>query len=151
MLNQQPNEIEQPKSVEKKSDIYQNNTTDWQKIDNTYQQTTEDQRLKLNNLIAKAGNETWTNDVRSGNSAIQESEIKIGYIHNQTKKNSGAKFLEKQKNILIEKIEIPKLLTKNGLLEYNFKKYNKQIENSIRIWPQHTNLEGFFICKIKKL
>ncbi|MDD3244583.1 MAG: RsmB/NOP family class I SAM-dependent RNA methyltransferase [Candidatus ainarchaeum sp.] len=59
--------------------------------------------------------------------------------------------IKKQKNILIEKIEIPKLLTKNGLLEYNSKKYNQQIENSIRIWPQHTNLEGFFICKIKKL
>ncbi len=99
MLNQQPNEIEQPKSVEKKSDIYQNNTTDWQKIDNTYQQTTEDQRLKLNNLIAKAGNETWTDAVRSGNSAIQESEIKVGSIHNAIKNNSGGKFLEEQKNI----------------------------------------------------
>ncbi|MFZ5392323.1 MAG: hypothetical protein ACOZAR_04000 [Patescibacteria group bacterium] len=100
MLNQQPNENQQQNSVEKNnSKTDQNNSTDWQKNYDTYQKTTEEQRLRLNNLVAKVGNETWTDAVRSGNSTIQETEVKVGSIHNTIKNNSGGKFIEEQKNI----------------------------------------------------
>jgi len=38
----------------------------------------------------------------------------------------------------------------DGFTNYKEKKLNKDICKAIRIWPHKTNLEGFFICRIRK-
>jgi tRNA (cytosine40_48-C5)-methyltransferase len=53
-------------------------------------------------------------------------------------------------NVKIIPIEIKELNTSCGILNYKSKKYNKNIKYAIRIYPHKTDLEGFFICKIKK-
>jgi 16S rRNA C967 or C1407 C5-methylase (RsmB/RsmF family) len=53
-------------------------------------------------------------------------------------------------DIKIEKIDLP-IKIRSGLSEWNGKKFDKQIENCARIYPQDNNTEGFFIAKIKKL
>ncbi len=41
--------------------------------------------------------------------------------------------------------------TREGILEWNNKKFSEQMKNCIRIYPQDNDTEGFFIAKIKKL
>ncbi len=43
------------------------------------------------------------------------------------------------------------LNTSNGLTYYLDKEFNKEIKKSVRVWPQNTNIEGFFVTKLKKL
>jgi len=50
----------------------------------------------------------------------------------------------------LEKIIIPKFKTYPALTEWRDKKYNKQIEKTIRIIPELQDTGGFFIAKIKK-
>lgn len=58
--------------------------------------------------------------------------------------------INKRKKISIEKINIPNLNYTEGLEKYKSKIYSPKVKNSIRIWPHLTDLEGFYICKIKK-
>lgn len=51
----------------------------------------------------------------------------------------------------IERIKIPKLRTRPGLIEWNGKKFDERVSKSIRIYPQDNDTEGFFIAKLKKL
>jgi 16S rRNA C967 or C1407 C5-methylase (RsmB/RsmF family) len=61
-------------------------------------------------------------------------------------------FLLDNFDIKIEKASLPKeLKTRPGLKEWNGKKFDEQIKNCIRIYPQDNNTEGFFVCKIKRL
>lgn len=54
-------------------------------------------------------------------------------------------------NIKVEKISLPsELKTREGVLEWNGKKYEKEVKSAIRIYPQDNNTEGFFITKLKK-
>jgi len=59
-------------------------------------------------------------------------------------------FLLKKYKCTVEEINIPGLICDKGLTEYNGLKYNPEIKKAIRIWPHKNNIEGFFICKIKK-
>ena len=36
------------------------------------------------------------------------------------------------------------------VMEFKKDKYNSQVKDSLRIWPQDNDTEGFFVCKIKK-
>ena len=54
------------------------------------------------------------------------------------------------KKIKIEKINLP-LKSRPGIEEWKDKKYDPQIKNCRRIYPQDNNTEGFFIAKIKKM
>lgn len=60
-------------------------------------------------------------------------------------------FLLKDPRAQVEDIKIPELISDFGLTEYNGKKYNEQIKKALRIWPHKNNIEGFFICKIRKM
>jgi len=53
-------------------------------------------------------------------------------------------------DIKIEEIKLP-LKTREGLEEWQGKKFFPEIKNCCRIYPQDNDTEGFFICKIKKL
>jgi NOL1/NOP2/sun family putative RNA methylase len=58
--------------------------------------------------------------------------------------------LKKFDNIKIEKIFLP-LKTREGIIKWQEKEYLKDVKNSLRIYPQDNNTEGFFIAKLKKV
>ncbi len=53
-------------------------------------------------------------------------------------------------DISIEPISLP-LKTRQGMTEWESKKFDEQIRNCARIYPHDNNTEGFFICKIRKV
>ena len=59
--------------------------------------------------------------------------------------------IKKRPNLKIENVNIENLNTNYGIIKYKLKEYNQNIKNAIRIYPHKTDLEGFFICKIKKI
>ena len=58
--------------------------------------------------------------------------------------------LKKFDNIKIEKIFLP-LKTREGIIKWQEKEYLKDVKNSLRIYPQDNNTEGFFIAKLRKI
>lgn len=68
--------------------------------------------------------------------APEENEEVIEYLLNKT-------------DAKLEKINL-KIKTREGILNYNNKEYNKEIKKCIRIIPEDNNTGGFFIAKIKK-
>ena len=59
--------------------------------------------------------------------------------------------LNKYKNAKVMKVILPGLKTSPPVLEFAGTSHNPQIKNSLRIWPQDNDTEGFFVAKIKKL
>ncbi len=57
------------------------------------------------------------------------------------------------KNFPVEllKIESLNINEERGVTEYMDKKFSKELEKAIRIWPHKSNMEGFFIVKMKKV
>jgi NOL1/NOP2/sun family putative RNA methylase len=53
-------------------------------------------------------------------------------------------------DISIEQIDLP-LKTREGITEWQGRKYSEEIKKCIRIYPQDNDTEGFFLCKMKKL
>ncbi len=59
--------------------------------------------------------------------------------------------LKKYKNkIKIQKIKLP-IKTREGLTEWQDKKYSEKVKFGARVYPHDNNTEGFFISKFKKL
>ncbi len=58
--------------------------------------------------------------------------------------------LKKFENAKIEKIALEGLRSSPPVLEFEGKSYNGEIKNSLRIWPQDNNTEGFFVARITK-
>ena len=54
-------------------------------------------------------------------------------------------------NLKIEKINLNNIKSSKPVLEFEGKKYNKEVKNCLRIWPQDNDSDGFFIAKIKKV
>ncbi|MBI2666545.1 RsmB/NOP family class I SAM-dependent RNA methyltransferase [Candidatus Woesearchaeota archaeon] len=48
-------------------------------------------------------------------------------------------------------VKLDGLKTSPAILEFDGEKYHSSIKNTLRIWPQDNDTEGFFIAKIKKL
>lgn len=53
-------------------------------------------------------------------------------------------------NIIIEPINLP-IKSRDGILEWKGKKFSEELKKCRRIYHHDNNLEGFFICKIKRL
>lgn len=53
-------------------------------------------------------------------------------------------------NIKIEEIKLP-LKTREGITEWKGKKFSHEIKKAVRIYPHDDNMEGFFLCKMRKL
>ena len=63
-------------------------------------------------------------------------------------------YIKKEFDVEIEPVasSLPKeLKCREGITEWEDEKYNEEIKNACRIYPQDNNTEGFFIAKIKKL
>jgi len=59
--------------------------------------------------------------------------------------------LKRYDDAKIEKIKFKGLKTSDAILDFEGKKYNKEIRKTARIWPQDNDTEGFFVAKIRKL
>lgn len=59
--------------------------------------------------------------------------------------------LKKHDNAFVEKIEIPNLVSADGIAKWGSKEYDASVEKCMRIYPHHNNTGGFFVCKIIKL
>ena len=58
--------------------------------------------------------------------------------------------LKKYDNVSIEKINL-NIKRSEPILNFNNKTYSEEIKNTLRLWPQDNDTEGFFVAKIKKL
>lgn len=52
-------------------------------------------------------------------------------------------------NAEVEKLELP-VKARKGIKEWEGKRFNKEIENCCRIYPQDNDSEGFFVAKLRK-
>lgn len=59
-------------------------------------------------------------------------------------------YLIENHNIKIEKIILP-IKSRPGLSEWKNKKFSNELKKAHRIYHQDNDMEGFFLCKIKKL
>ncbi len=59
-------------------------------------------------------------------------------------------YLVKNFNVEVEKIDLP-IKTREGIVEWKGAKYNEQIKNCVRIYPQDNDTDGFFLAKLRKL
>ncbi len=57
--------------------------------------------------------------------------------------------LKKYKNAKLEAIKL-KINRSEPILEFDGKKYDKEVKKCLRIWPQDNDSEGFFVAKIRK-
>ena len=62
----------------------------------------------------------------------------------------NADFLLKNFSLETEKINLP-VKTRQGISEWEGKKFDKQLENAVRIYPQDNDTEGFFLAKLRKI
>ena len=61
------------------------------------------------------------------------------------------KFLERNENANLEKIELNGLILKNKLQSFEGHNISEEItEKTVRIWPQDNDTNGFFLAKIRK-
>lgn len=58
--------------------------------------------------------------------------------------------LSKYPDARLEKVELNGLKHSDTILEFEGKKYNPEVRNCLRIWPQDNDSEGFFVAKIVK-
>ena len=58
--------------------------------------------------------------------------------------------LEYHEDAEIVKVKLPGLKISKPVLTFKKEKYNPQVKNVIRIWPQDNDTEGFFVAKIRK-
>lgn len=59
-------------------------------------------------------------------------------------------FAVKKLGLIVEEVKIKNLKYRSGILEWKGKKFDKSVENAIRIFPHDNSTEGFFICKLRK-
>jgi len=59
--------------------------------------------------------------------------------------------INKFDNAKLEEIKIKNLKKSKTVLDFKNYKYNQNIQNCLRIWPQDNDTEGFFVAKIKKI
>jgi NOL1/NOP2/sun family putative RNA methylase len=59
-------------------------------------------------------------------------------------------FAVRKLGLKVEKVKVKNLKYRNGLLEWNGKKFDESVANSIRIFPHDNLTEGFFVCRLRK-
>ena len=53
-------------------------------------------------------------------------------------------------SVKVENIGINGLKTSPGITEWNGKRYNKEVEKCMRIWPHHNDTDAFFVARLEK-
>lgn len=67
----------------------------------------------------------------------EEDEMVVNYLKNNF-------------DVEIQKVDLS-IKTREGILEWGGEKFNEEIKNCVRIYPQDNDTDGFFLAKIKKL
>jgi len=57
----------------------------------------------------------------------------------------------KEQNVELQKLSFEGLEYDAGLIKYRDKDFDKELKKTIRIWPNKTNMEGFYLAKLVKL
>jgi len=57
--------------------------------------------------------------------------------------------LDKYKNASVEHVEL-NIKRSKAVMEFEGIKYNEQVKNCLRIWPQDNDTEGFFVARVRK-
>lgn len=57
----------------------------------------------------------------------------------------------KEGNVEIQKVSLNGLNYSNGIVDYRDYEINKELKKTVRIWPHKTDMEGFYLCKLKKI
>lgn len=58
-------------------------------------------------------------------------------------------FLIRNFDVEVEEIDLP-LKLREGIVEWDGKKYSDKVKKAKRLYPQDNNTDGFFVCKLKK-
>ncbi len=58
--------------------------------------------------------------------------------------------LQRYQQVRVMPVKISGLRTSSPILEFDEVKFNPQVKNCLRIWPQDNDTEGFFVGKVKK-
>jgi len=59
--------------------------------------------------------------------------------------------LDSHEDLRAEKITLPGLKAGKPVTEFNGQSFNPQVRNTLRIWPQDNDTEGFFVARIVKI
>ncbi len=59
--------------------------------------------------------------------------------------------VKKFPNAKVERVKLNGLKTSPAVMEFEGVKYDESVKNTLRIWPQDNDTEGFFVAKIKKV
>ncbi len=52
--------------------------------------------------------------------------------------------------VRVERISVKGLKARSGIVEWNGKRYDAEVKNCLRVWPQDNDSEGFFIARLVK-
>jgi 16S rRNA C967 or C1407 C5-methylase (RsmB/RsmF family) len=71
----------------------------------------------------------------------------------EPEENEGvvSRLLGNYSGVVVEKCSLPGLKLGKPVVEFEGQKWNGQVKNTMRIWPQDNDTEGFFVCKLRKL
>ena len=56
----------------------------------------------------------------------------------------------KKLGLEVEEFKVKGLKYRNGIREWNGKRFDKSVENAIRIFPHDNSTEGIFVCRLRK-
>ncbi|MBR9704947.1 RsmB/NOP family class I SAM-dependent RNA methyltransferase [Candidatus Pacearchaeota archaeon] len=110
--------------------------------------TSIDWNEKLVNKFSK-------NQIRIANSGVKLLKPNCSMIystctHSPEENEIVVQHLLDNNNLKIEPVTLP-IKTRPGLTKYKEHIFNKDMKHAIRIYHHDNNLEGFFLCKLKKI
>jgi len=50
----------------------------------------------------------------------------------------------------VEKIDLPGLVLGPAIVEFEGEKWRDEVKDTMRIWPQDNDSEGFYVARIRK-
>lgn len=59
--------------------------------------------------------------------------------------------VDRHPDAVLEKVGLPGLKSSGVITSFGGNGYDDKIKNCLRIWPQDNDMEGFFVCKIRKV
>jgi len=80
----------------------------------------------------------------------EDGELIYSTCTHSPEENEGVvDFLLKNFDLEIQEIKLP-LKTRSGITSWEKENFNSEIKKSCRIYPQDSNTEGFFLCKMRR-
>jgi len=116
--------------------------------------------LRTNPKTALMFNEKLIKKMSNTQKALLKSAIKVLKVGGEVVYSTCTHGPEENEEVIdsvlesgdveIVDVEIP-LKTREGVMEWEGKKFNEDIRKCVRVYPQDNNTEGFFIAKLRKV